>query len=391
MKGIVVYYSATGSTRKVAKAIHRGMKEVIECDIAPIDKIDPKDMARYDLIAIGGPIWFYRETANLRLFVYNMPNMAGKLCVPFCSHGASPSGFMFSLGWALRQKGLQIIGWHDWYGSVYQVLHMPKPYFTDGHPDGIDLKEAEDFGREMAELALKVTSGEASVPEMPKGPEADPLWWPADFGRPAPAGEPGEEGPAPRPRPQRNVNLEKCLYPECTLCVDNCIVSAIDFSVSPPVFKQSCLNCSLCDRLCPVGAIELDAESMKRRTHKIIDMEKCKYPECTICVDHCPMHSIDFSVTPPVFKWNCEGDDLCWIICPEGAIEITNLETTHAAMAARPAEDREHDHPFLKLLAEAEAKGRFRRLTPLDKIGWDNLIYTIKRHPRFSIEELEKD
>jgi Fe-S-cluster-containing hydrogenase component 2 len=99
------------------------------------------------------------------------------------------------------------------------------------------------------------------------------------------------------------------------------------------------------------------------------------------------MNAIDFSVNPPVSKWSCEGCDLCWVICPEGAIEITNLKTTHARMAARP----DQDHPFLKLLAEAEAKGKFRRLTPLDKVGWDNIIYKIKRHPRFSIEELEKD
>jgi len=390
LKGIVVYYSATGSTRKVAKAIHRGMKDLMEeCDIAPINKVDPKDMANYDLIGIGGPIWYYRETANLRLFIYNMPRLEGKLCFPFCSHGSSPSGFMFSLGWALRRKGLEIIGYGDWYGSVFQVLHMPKPYFTDGHPDEIDLKEAEDFGREMAGLAQRIASGEASVPKMPKGAKADPLWRPVHFeGRP-PAEEAGGERPRfqPMPRPQRNINMEKCTYPKCTLCVDNCIVNSIDFSATPPVFRKNCINCSLCDKMCPVGAIEVDAETMQRRTQHVINMAKCKYPECTICVDHCPMNAIDFSVNPPVSKWSCEGCDLCWIICPEDAIEITNLETTHARMAARP----DQDHPFLKLLAEAEAKGKFRRLTPLDKIGWDNIIYKIKRHPRFSIEELEKD
>jgi hypothetical protein len=39
------------------------------------------------------------------------------------------------------------------------------------------------------------------------------------------------------------------------------------------------------------------------------------------------------------------------------------------------------------LLAEAEAKGRFRRLMPLDKIGWDNIIYKNPKHPRLMIEE----
>ena len=34
LKGIVVYYSATGNTAKVANAIYKGMKSVIACDVA---------------------------------------------------------------------------------------------------------------------------------------------------------------------------------------------------------------------------------------------------------------------------------------------------------------------------------------------------------------------
>ena len=391
MKGIIVYYSATGSTQKVAKAIHRGMKEVIECDIAPIKKVNPQDMAKYDLLVIGGPIWFFRETANVRLFIYNMPDMTGKLCVPFCSHGAAPSGFMYSMAHVLKQKNITIIGYGDWYGSVYQVLHMPKPYLTDGHPDDIDLNEAEAFGQEMAARALKIAAGQTElIPDLKQYAEADALWRLHRFGGPAPSGEGSDERAAPpggpRPQPKRTVNMEKCLYPECTLCVDNCMVKAIDFSVTPPVFKEHCMQCSLCNRMCPVGAIELDEASRQRQTQHVINLDKCKYPECTLCVDHCPMNAIDFSVSPPVFKWSCEGDDLCWIICPEGAIEIPNLDKTHAAMQMTSA-----DHGFNNLLDEAEAKGKFRRLVPLDKIGWDNPIFKMQNHPRFNIKELLED
>jgi hypothetical protein len=87
LKAVVVYYSAAGATDQYAGATHRGMKSVMECDVAPQKKMDPKEMAKYDVVAIGGPIWYFRETANLRLYIYRMPNMAGKLCIPFCSHG----------------------------------------------------------------------------------------------------------------------------------------------------------------------------------------------------------------------------------------------------------------------------------------------------------------
>jgi hypothetical protein len=51
------------------------------------------------------------------------------------------------------------------------------------------------------------------------------------------------------------------------------------------------------------------------------------------------------------------------------------------------SEETKDQHPFVKLLAEAEAKGRFRRLVPLDRVGWNNPVYKNPNHPRFVIEE----
>ena len=57
---------------------------------------------------------------------------------------------------------------------------VPKPYFTDGHPDAIDLKEAEDFGREMVERSRRIYRGETQlIPTLPKGSEYDELYDPA--------------------------------------------------------------------------------------------------------------------------------------------------------------------------------------------------------------------
>ena len=68
----------------------------------------------------------------------------------------------------LKKKGLTVIGYNSWYGSVYQVLHAPKPYLTDRHPDEIGLKEAKNFGREMAERARRIAAGETNlIPGLP--------------------------------------------------------------------------------------------------------------------------------------------------------------------------------------------------------------------------------
>jgi len=177
LKAAIVYYSGSGSTAKVAKAIHRGMSASTDCDLLRIKKADPKKMARYDLIGLGGPIWYFRETGNLKAFVWKMPEMPGKPVFLFCAHGSEPIGFFNSLGESVMKKKMKIIGWNDWFGSVLHVLHMPKPYLTDGHPDAKDLADAESFGREMADRGRRYLAGDmAGIPEIPQGTDVDPLW-----------------------------------------------------------------------------------------------------------------------------------------------------------------------------------------------------------------------
>ena len=44
LRGIVVYYSATGNTAQVANAIYKGMESVIDCDVVPIKKMNPRHL-----------------------------------------------------------------------------------------------------------------------------------------------------------------------------------------------------------------------------------------------------------------------------------------------------------------------------------------------------------
>ncbi len=406
LRACVVYYSATGSTGKIAGAIYRGMKAAMPCDIAHIKKIEPKVMNRYDVLAIGGPIWFYRETANLRLFISRMPHMAGKLCATFCTHGVQPDGFFYSLAQPLQKKEFTIIGWNDWYGDATHVLHMPQPYYTHGHPDTIDLKEAETFGREMAERAQRIFDGQRDlIPDIPTGPDADTLWVDnndsnivvhknyavaEDSSSGSMPGGPGEGMPAGGMPPFAEtvstpvIDLDKCVYPKCRACMDNCVVNAINIplaspaaavSTAPVLVTQACIHCPhpLCERSCIYDAI---AYTQSKTIH-VIDMKKCTYPKCTLCVDNCPMNCIDFSQNPPLFHNNCEGCDLCWCLCPVDAISIPNINETHAKLAAGGG-----DSFFFKRLKKDETAGRFRPLISEDKVGWDHIVYKNPHAPR---------
>jgi len=251
MKSIIIYYSQTGNTRKIAKAIHKGVDQKAgQCDIEQVKDVKPSDINNYDLIGLGSPVWMGGFTPNVRIFVENIPQQDGRHIFSFNTHGVFPELYFPSVTRKLKAKGFTVIGMRDWYGSGhFQVA--PKPYFTDGHPDDIDLKEAEAFGREMVETSQRISAGETGlIPPLPELTLTSQLLVLLEF---------YQSGHNPHGRLQ--YVREKCVYPKCRLCMDNCLMGYIDLSTDPPKYGSEgneCdmwMGCTFCELICPTGAI----------------------------------------------------------------------------------------------------------------------------------------
>ncbi len=309
MSSIVIYHSISGNTKKIAEAIHAGMSQTGQpCDLARLKDVNTSDLASYDLIGLGSPVMHRRELRNVTYFIENtLKGVDGKHGFAFCTHGALPGHYLSRVVPAMTQRGLTVIGWNDWFCSCYFPL-IPKPYFTDGHPDTIDLEEAAAFGREMVTRSQRIYQGETGlIPAFPTGKEYDEQY--------EPTAGPSQEILAKFFKIQSSiefkVNPEKCRYPKCTLCIDNCPMGSIDFSESPPFFRIDCEHCWLCEQTCPTGAIEID------------------WP---------PFHEAHLPMIPPL----------------EESLKVF------------------------------EARGKFRRLVPLEDIGWDTFFWQQPR-PRLKI------
>jgi flavodoxin/ferredoxin len=295
MKGIIVYFSLTGNTKKIARSIHKGMSPFMEvCDLVALADVDDACLQNYDLIGIGSPVWG-EPPQHVKRFVNAVPDLRGKYAFAFSTHGARGGRFFPILLKLLRKRHLKVIGIRDWYGSVTSAM-LPKPYLTDGHPDKIDLADARSFGKEMAALRLRIEAeGPRSVPKLPKMP----LPTASRLKRPVPT-----------------FNRQKCRYPACTLCMDHCPVNGIDLSSTPVIFGKRCHTCYFCEMICPEGAIFVDYDSF-------------------------------------VEKGRRRGKN----------IYATKLE-------------------------EAETAGTFRRLVPVEDVHWDVPYYKIfDKHPRYTIPE----
>jgi flavodoxin/ferredoxin len=260
MKSLVIYYSLTGNTKAIAEAIYQGMKQVDkDIRIAPMRDIDVRELPSYDLIGIGSLVIGFQEPDAVTDFIDSWPSLKGKYGFSFCTHGTLAGAYVARTVAALRRKGLTVAGWNDWYGGAF-IPTIPKPYYTDGHPDAIDLQEAKDFGREMVERSRKIAAGEKGlIPRLPRKEQYDKL-----YGVPPPSMVQNPEGAEmteeERSRLKPRLNTAKCQYPKCTICMDNCPTKSIDLAASPQINHQTCGPCGLmyCEQLCPTGAIEVD-------------------------------------------------------------------------------------------------------------------------------------
>lgn len=110
--------------------------------------------------------------------------------------------------------------------------------------------------------------------------------------------------------------------------------------------------------------------------------ELCRYPKCRLCMDNCPMYGIDLSLKKPVIAKPCiKHCVFCTLICPTGALEIDDFIKEQAPCYRHTTETLAL--PNLDIL---EAQGKFRRLIPKDKIGFDTMFYQVHNgHPKWII------
>lgn len=250
MKCVIIYFSQTGNTRKIAKAVQSGIMSITgHCDILPIKEANSKRLYDYDLIGLGSMV-IIKEPPNVTAFINNLRFVGGKHAFSFCTHGAMGGMYNPSVVPQLKRKGLTVIGWRDWYGGGH-ALDMPSPNPTGGHPDKIDLDEAEEWGRELVWRSQRIYAGEINL--IPQEPAAVSI---PDF---------GDDSNVRDLRYKEILRFErtKCVYPNCRLCMDNCPLDGIDLTLEPPILAKPCMNCGFCLMICPTGAIYVDEKKME--------------------------------------------------------------------------------------------------------------------------------
>ena len=158
MKALVAYYSESGNTEKLAKAIYDGIN-ASEKEIIPISEATVMD---FDVIFVGFPVQASSVPAKVENFIKSVPE--GKKLAFFVTHGSLRGGqlaisalhYAFSL--ALKVTVLGTFGCRGQVkpGLIDALLKNPehKAWAIEaqsavGHPDKADLDDGKEFANLM--------------------------------------------------------------------------------------------------------------------------------------------------------------------------------------------------------------------------------------------------
>lgn len=245
MKTLIIYFSQTGNTRKVAERIRDGVvTETGQCDLTNLADVDKSVLADYDLVGLGCPVFYLKAPFNMYEFIEGLPELRHQQWFVFCTHNTNIGNTLPSMVEHLKKKSIIVIGYHHTYAEPINIPFYPYPALTTGHPDSIDLEEARAFGREIVARSQSIADGDISLIQEPEPVSQE---WAREFQK-------LDLKLLKKVAPRLSINTDKCT--RCHTCEDNCPVKGIDVEADPPRIQNPCIYCYHCWGVCPTLAIE---------------------------------------------------------------------------------------------------------------------------------------
>jgi len=155
---LVMYYSRTGNTRKLAEAVAEGVQEVdgVTCVLKPASEVTKDDFLSSDGIIAGSPVYYGTMAAELKVvfdkFVGLRTRMESRVGAAFATSGHQSGGketTLISIIQAMLINGMIVVGDPLDAGGHYGVA-------CAGAPDEGTRRDAAKLGRRVALLVKKL-------------------------------------------------------------------------------------------------------------------------------------------------------------------------------------------------------------------------------------------
>lgn len=160
MQVLVLYYSRSGNTEKLADGIAEGIQAVegVDCIIRSTETVTKEEFLKSDGIIAGSPVYFGTMAAELKSvfdrFISLRKKTEGTVGAAFTTSGDNTGGketTIFSIIQAMLIYGMIVVGDPMDATGHYGVA-------CQGAPDEKDLLNASKLGKRVAELVKKLAN-----------------------------------------------------------------------------------------------------------------------------------------------------------------------------------------------------------------------------------------
>lgn len=169
---LITYFSQTGNTEKIARAIHDALKDECIADVKKLEDVAAGDPGDYDYIFIGTPCIAGDIASQVQDFIKGLPLSPRFRAASFLTHSAPAyrqgdfTKCIATMENLCGEKNIKLVKSFDCQGFLNPQIHeMVKKMkkFSDeeweknlaqmkGHPDAGDERNAARFAREVVGL-----------------------------------------------------------------------------------------------------------------------------------------------------------------------------------------------------------------------------------------------
>jgi len=141
---LVLYYSTTGNTETLARAVADGARSLAQVSVKRVDYATVYDLISCDGAAFGSPNYFGYMAGQMKDFfdkawsVRN--NVAGKVAVAFTSGGGASNTALLSIENMM---------------TSFKFEKAADGVFTSRKPTDQDLEKCRELGKKLAEAAIE--------------------------------------------------------------------------------------------------------------------------------------------------------------------------------------------------------------------------------------------
>jgi flavorubredoxin len=145
-KILVLYYSRTGNTEKMANAVAEGAKAVSGVDVELSYYVNPETLGEFDAIIIGAPTYHHEMPLDMKMLFEEAAvkgiKLNGKIGAAFGSYG-----------WSGEAPKLVIEIMRNKFG-----METPEPPLLIRYaPDNVGIEKCREFGRKISERLMQAS------------------------------------------------------------------------------------------------------------------------------------------------------------------------------------------------------------------------------------------